>query len=242
MKQLNDYIDKNGMICTSPTNGLDGGDSCAYGFAIFYSAIIAHQIPNIGSGVVYAKKLEQQPGRYCRNPDLTKWYSQTSTFSRDQLIPLICYLGIAGYTDFLIRLFIAHLKRGLLFAWNTTQDNQWVDKPGYTWKFPDLTGPDIWALWIRAFNAWYLYPLLIILDLYTLIGMLFYRLSLIQTTLQMNCILEIDFSNQKLMTPISWLTKKIYGKSMPIAALEETFGPEMNPPVNQFMVPMVEKW
>lgn len=242
MKNLKDYIDDFNMIVTQQK---DGGDSCAYGFAIFYACAVLHKPLGVNLGQTqnsYAKALEKEPGRYCRHPDPTKWYSRINTFSRDQMTPLLVYLGLLGFRLRLSRLFIAHLKRLLLFAWNTRQNNSYPGQATYRWKLPDITGPDIWALYIRGFHSRLLYPLLLLFDIQTLIGVLLYRFGVVKTTLQMNQVLIVDFSNRVMPTPVSWLAKKVYGIDAPIKALEDTFDPDWQPPVNDYLVPVVQTW
>jgi hypothetical protein len=236
MKNINDYIDNFNMITTLQK---DGGDSCAHGCAILYGNYIVSTPPNIPQINLnaYTHNLDRPHG-YVRHPDPTKWYSNPKTFSRDQLTPLLCLLGLV-HSIRLFDLFVEHLKRGLCFAWNTQQDN---NIPG--WKLPDVTGPDIWGAWIRAFRIYPLWPLLLVFDIPTLVGSMIYRTGLSSSTIQMNQVLMTDFSTRVMPTPTSWLAKKIYGKTTPINALNQNWGDAtpFNPPVNQYLVPVIEEW
>lgn len=239
MKILTDYTDKWNMIVTSEK---DGGDSCAYGCALMYVDIIkaqAHIIPKDN----YLNQLEVAPGRYCRHPDPAKWYSNPDTLSRDQMTPLLVLLGLTKDVPRLKRLFWSHLKRGLLFAWNTRMNGAAPGTPKYAWKFPDITGPEIWATWIRSFRLYPLYPLLVAFDVQTLIGAIQDR-YFPSTTIQMNQTLLTDFSTRIMPTPTSLLARFIYGKKTPIAALDHEYGDAtpFNPPVNQYLVPIVNEW
>lgn len=242
MKDIKSYIDSFGMITTLPG---DGGDSCAHGCSIIYALMclgatdVFKQYPQLVP-LTYVSKLEKSNGRFVRHPDPAMWYSNPATFSRDQLIPLICLLGYVGHTHRLTRLFVAHLKLLLMFAWNTLPNGP---TPYTQWKLPDLCGPDILGLYIRAFDWKLLYPLLFICDIPTLIGAIIYRLDLNSSTLQMNQVIVTDFSTQVMSTPVSWLAKKIYGKATPIAALNASWGPGWQPPVDTYLIPMInEKW
>lgn len=110
MKNLADYIDKNGMVCTLPNPPQDGGDSCSHGCAILYSAIRCGDVNTEAMLGTYTSKLEVNNGEYCRNPDPSMWYSRVNTFSRDQLTPLLALLGLRQQYPALRRLFWAHLK------------------------------------------------------------------------------------------------------------------------------------
>ena len=249
MKQLVNYIDDFNMITTSDK---DGGDSCAYGFAILYSVAVLNkhssyayldsEIPEI-TKTAYAKSvLEKQSGRYIRHPDSSMWYSKIYTLSRDQLTPLLVYLGVKGSWAQVLRLFFAHSLRFFLFAWNTRKNAALPNTPGYSWKLPDLTGPDIWATWIRILRLYPLYPLLFLFDTPTLIGAVIYRFFS-TSTLQMNHALLTDFSTRIMPTFTSLLARRIYGKNTPIKALILTFNvPYFNPPVDKYLIPMVESW
>lgn len=241
MKNLSDYIDKNGMVCTLPNPPQDGGDSCAHGCAILYAAIRNDDVPTEAMLGVYSSKLEVTSGRYCRNPDTTMWYSRVNTFSRDQLTPLLALLGIRQQYAATRRLFWQHMKHLLLFAWNTRQNASYPGTSAYAWKIPDITGPDILGMYIRAFDVWALYPILFLSDVFTLAGSIIYRLKLSSSTIQMNQIIMVDFSNLVMPTPISWLAQKIYGKATPIAALNASWGQyDWQPPVEQYLGKMIE--
>lgn len=110
-----------------------------------------------------------------RHPDSSKWYGKLNRFSRDQLIPLICagiYNGKYAAIDYLCRM---HKRKWFMTAWNRVPN--YVMDEEYT-KFPDICGPEVWALWIR-----YKYPQsrvanfsLQFLDVQTFIGAVQWRL------------------------------------------------------------------
>lgn len=240
MKNINDYIDNFGMVVTKFDR--DGGDSCAHGCAILYAAVRTMKlIPLLNLMRKYPSALEVELGLYCRHPNPDKWYSRNDTFSRDQLTPLIAYLSIIGVMAPIRRLFKQHLKRGLLFAWNTREIDSYPGQDNYKWKIPDITGPEIWAMWIRAFNCYTLYPLLFLFDIQTLISSILYRFKLTDSTLQMNHVLMVDFSNEVMPTLISKLAKWIYGKETPKAALTKSWGPEWQPPVDDFLIRLIDQ-
>ena len=259
MKNVQDYIDNFGMVVT---NEKDGGDSCAHGMAIMYGCAVTKTTPPLNPDTYISKLESSDKGRYRRHPDQTKWYSNTNTLSRDQLTPLLCYMGLVKHPG-RVALFLRHLLKCLLLTWNTrengaTSANGYLSwpanlkfffginipaNPTYSMKLPDLTGPEIWACWIRAFRLWPLYPLLMIFDIQTLIGCIQNR-YFPSTNIQMNNVITTDFSTRIMPTPTSLLARKIYGKSVPINALNANWGDPtpMNPPVNQYLNPVIETW
>lgn len=105
-----------------------------------------------------------------RHPDHTKWYGKEDRFSRDQLIPMIC-AGIAAFQHPKIDcIFTWHKSKWFLTAWNTV-GNFDDGKP----QWPDITGPEIWSLWIRYKKPWWGYPLLYVFDIQTFIGAIQWR-------------------------------------------------------------------
>lgn len=260
MKILSDYTDAFGMVTT--INPVDGGDSCAHGCAILYAATILDDQATQSALGVYTAKLEKEYGRYVRHPDPLKWYSNIDTFSKDQLIPLLCLLGIRGTRPAIRRIILKHLERLFLFSWNTRENGAvstntpvmtWYQRIGYifglynpgipcfNWKIPDITLIDIFGLYVRGLDLYILYPLLFLCDIPTLISSTLYRYKLSSSTIQMNQILSIDFSNRVMPTPISWLAKKIYGKTIPEAALIASWGQDWQPPVDVYLTNLINK-
>jgi len=277
MKNLNDYIDKFGMIVTKEG---DGGDSCAHGCAIAYGALRTGTKEKV---FINVDALHKAPGRFVRHPDPDKWYSDLDRMSRDQLSPLLALLGLIGTKDsrkVLWQIFKAHAKRLFLFSWNTRRNDptpenhgkaRYPDDPGvkqltrkdkfiikyripfleitsgyhnYNWKLPDITFMETWATYIRGFRLYPLYPLLLLFDLENFLGSVKYRMSGFKASdIQMNHVVLTDLATHIMPTPISLLSRYIYGKKYAIWALNRKWGGiENEPPVNQFLVPMVEQW
>lgn len=157
-------LDKDGYPGTrknhDPLESWDGGDTAA----ILGTLVALTHLPEKAN---WASKLTYMCyGLPLRHPDQEKWYGQKDRFSRDQLIPIIC-AGI--FTDFLLAtktVYEHHRERKFLTAWNT-KGNGSIDMPE---KFPDITGPEIWALWIRYRKTWWARIALCFLDIETLIG------------------------------------------------------------------------
>jgi len=106
-----------------------------------------------------------------RHPDITKWYGQPDRFSRDQLTPVIC-AGVRLAREINVDdIFEQHQAKKFLTAWNTRGNGQ-MDLPK---KFPDITGPEIWALWLRYKKPWWAFLFVWLLDIETLVGSIIWR-------------------------------------------------------------------
>lgn len=168
-------LDSFGLI----TKAGDGGDTCSRHFCALYC------LPHSQLEAKHALTLLQLNGIPRRHPDESKWYSSTDRTSRDQLIPYLCYTATYAPQAFKA-LAVAHSKHLFMFAWNTRRNFQYstleahqrLSTPdvawNYAWKMPDICGPNIWAIYLRAFATHSLtgkallpiiYPLLHVLDL-----------------------------------------------------------------------------
>lgn len=142
----------------------DAGDSCADYFNIL-------ALSNESDSLVdkYFHEAAKAP---IRHPDASKWCGQPDRQSRDQLIPILCYAVIRGIKSaFIMKVFKSHLKRGLLFAWNTKKNGA-IEVPS---KTPDITFLEVWGLWLRVFKPIGYQLLLPICDLETLANSLLWR-------------------------------------------------------------------
>lgn len=171
------WVDDRGFPGTQGEDGqYDGGDSAAIignlmalgaveSAAVIPGAIIPVKLRLLRSLII-------KPDGMVRHPDKSKWYGQTDRFSRDQLIPILCsFVGSIPDADTRL-VFRLHRARKFLTAWNTKK-NGVMDTPD---KFPDITGPEVWALWCRVLGGpWWLNLLLPILDLETLAGSISWR-------------------------------------------------------------------
>lgn len=162
IRMFSDYTDENGYPGTIDYRGnYDGGDTAA-----IIGTLMALEADYIGPGI---------PGIPIptRHVDDTKWYGQSDRFSRDQLIPCIC--GIINEHNDTFKpthwLYIQHKKKYFLTAWNT-KGNGAMDMPT---KFPDICGPEVWALWLRYRQPWWARAVLWLLDVQTLIGAIQWR-------------------------------------------------------------------
>jgi hypothetical protein len=193
------------------TESGDGGDSCATAANMI--------VCGIGDKIPMGSYLKAEP---LRHPDDTKWYGRPGRFSRDQLVALLCALVVKGDELSYIRskLYTMHAERYLLSAWNkyrnhvyeSYQEHLAKSTPDVAWdmsvKSPDLTGPEVWGLWIRAFRVYWLWPLLLVLDLETLIGAVHWRYFR-KDNVSRNHLLVCMVTTKIMPTPISFLAKII---------------------------------
>jgi hypothetical protein len=245
MKNWNDYLDSNGLVVQK---GGDGGDSLNRTCSYIFLTMITH--PNVlqimdaqrANAVVY-RHLEVSPGRYRRSPHQGMWYSHGDRTSRDQLIPLVIMLGIASRSK-LGAVFRDHLKRGLLFAYNTHRNFQYPTleehlakstpdvKWNYGWKLPDLTGPEFWVLYIRGFRSKVLYPLLYLFDLETVISSILIRFQTDKDDV-LNHALILEFARVRMDTLWTKLARLITPRTLLQMRLNTFFGKEQEPPINE---------
>lgn len=175
-------------------------------------------------------KIHPTPGLILRhsNPDYDA--SDWDRMSRDQLQPNII---AAGYWDKeeLQDLNKGCRRRGYLFASNTrrngaTKYNHGEDVAGevrdFSWKLPDLTGPEIMGNLIRAYKAWYLYPILILCDFELLGGAIKWR-YFAKHNITMNQTLSQMQAADRMGTPLSWLANKVMPIPKLITLLEDHF-------------------
>jgi hypothetical protein len=140
-----------------------------------------------------------------RHPDASKWWGQPDRFSRDQLIPLLVLGCLKGNNTLIHSTFVAHLWRGLLFAWNTRQDGAMAEP----WKMPDITGPEVLGLWLRVFKPLGYKLLLPICDIETLVNSLLWRFYQPSTNRVTRNVLLVAIAQRQSSTIISWLADKI---------------------------------
>lgn len=229
------HIDKYGLIIS----GGDGGDSCQRQYEVYLRQEILKklglQVPVV-AGLATENSaqlaLEVEPGIYVRNPDLTRWYSDPDNTSRDQLTSPICYhsyMSFHGNNDSqkaIRRLLKACLKRGM-FAQNIYPN--WVD-PRTTpvaKKLPDLLDPGLWGIFLRSSKllSIILYPLLMVSDLFSLLGVMISLWAPIMSDGTLNFRArnpnDVDDNNLNnvimvaqytLATPFSWFARKLYKK------------------------------
>ena len=211
------FIDEFGLL--DKIAGRDGGDTC-HREGVWFSL----------TGMLGLKKsqkwLEQRelqfqsvmakihpaPGVLIRHPDPNRDASDWDRMSRDQLQPVIIACGYWSKTE-LKKLAWGHLMRGFLFTNNVRQNGANKRSHGtgdydYSWRFPDVTLFEIWGNFIRAFKAWYLWPLLLITDLELLFGAVKWKYWP-KHNIALNQTLSMMQGYDRLSTPWSWIAVKV---------------------------------
>lgn len=187
------YYDNNNLIVQRDG---DGGDTAGReGDYWFAQGLYNHGNP----GEIYGfdsvlTHLQVNPGVFVRNP---VHYNNPKDFSRDQTIPLILAMG--EYRRY------ATLK--CLF-WNQFKNFG---------RYPngDIAGPEDLGYYIRAFKAWYFYPVLIFGDFQMLVNSVIRIVkssNVNDTSDDINHTLALLQAQAHLPTPISYLARKIYKK------------------------------
>jgi len=149
------YIDTFGHIAQDHPK-YDGGDSFSFAGQVMiarYFQIKNGYITNSGYGrseEMYRQQVdscETSWGYFARHPDKERWASSRGVMSRDQMSANIIAMGFTKMKGHLRRMMLRHLLfRGGLFAENYYYNNDLAAGK----KVPDITGPKIWAMYIRA--------------------------------------------------------------------------------------------
>ena len=249
MKNLIDHMDELDLIgqrkMLKGQKWIEGGDSLQRTGFIAIAQSFGDKRLAKSQFLDRMKHHEVEDGLFVRHPDLAHWYSRPNTTSRDQLTPVVVACGLLNCRHLLRRIFFAHVKR-LGFYQN------WRESDG-TFKIADYASPEHWGFYVRSFNAWYLYPLLFISDIFSLVGTLYkvYKYSRTPKNVDdLNRIVSLTQSNLVLPTPISKLSLKIYKKrrshmpriSGPRYALTRYFGNARSPYSDSESPPLDLEW
>lgn len=202
-------IDRDGLFVTKEG---DGGDTLAnessYGLATKFS-----NSPAAWSWQVTCQSLQPKKGIWIRHPDLSKWYSDPRTTSRDQLIPTMIVLGMnKQYKD----LFFTQARiilRGF-FAQNIYRN--WDPISTQTPKIPDTLLGHINVM-IRCWGtlALPLYPVVLLWDIISLV--VFLTQWMMSSPNPSNCddrngINAHIVAIYALPTPFSYLERYLYAR------------------------------
>lgn len=147
------------------------------------------------------------------------WWSDKDRLSRDQATPLIILMGYTSKKLLFIFL-LKHILR-LGFFTNTrrngaTRLNHGTDKYAghpedgqydYSWKLPDFITLEFIAIYIRACGFWFLYPILCILDLETLLSSILWKYR--KGTDVLNHLIASTYFINKYPTPTSLLAYRL---------------------------------
>ncbi len=233
----------------------DGGDSCNRTCAAALGYIYLNDPVNIK----FLQDLydPERPWLWRRSPHEGRWYADWNRMSRDQTIPLLILIGEARLTWALAYYIIGHLFRLMLFTHNSRRNFVYMDEAEHLlkstpdvpwrpqWKLPDITGPEIWALEIRAM-PWLirtlLLPLLIVFDLETLGGSLIRRLFRKDNCDVINHTLVLINGLRRSPTPIIWLAGKITDRRFLQPRLNRFFEDPGEPKLNTLLAYSVSKY
>lgn len=208
------------LIC----QGSDGGDS-ANRTSIY---LLVKSWENAPDSSLWTKLVSyltrpDYPGILRRHPDPTKWYSDWDRMSRDQTYPFIMAAKEYGDSNTVWSYILGHFLRLFLFTTNIRNNGATAANDGtiydpvsgtkwnYGVKLPDITGPDFWAVEIRALPTLVgvcLYPLLCVLDLYTLFSAMFLRWYNTDQNDVINHVIMSVFNSKYLPTPFTWIMNK----------------------------------
>lgn len=204
-------IDKYGCLSqVQPDGSLEGGDSACWTGHLCY--LTPYVFP-------YVDFFELAPGAWVRHPKLDQtnngfgayyMHAWDGVMSRDQLTGVVAGIISAKDQKAALRLVLHHALRGFLFAYNTRKNGAVPrDTP---WQVPDLTLFDFWAIELRMFGkkSWLFWPVLCVLDLHTLMGVMYEPFS--KDIDVINLLMKVFISTDQVQTPTSWLAKKLVDK------------------------------
>ncbi len=239
------------------TKNGDGGDSCNRTCATVLSFIYKGYQLKRNDPELATLNNPNKPWLWRRSPHVGKWYSNWDRMSRDQTIPLLILMGEAKLHRELIWYILGHMFRGFLFTHNTrrnfvylnikehleksTPDVPWRPQ----WKLPDITGPEFWALEIRALPLILrtcLFPVLILLDVETLVGSIIRRLFRRSNCDVINHTLILINGLRRSCTPTIWLASKITNRHFLQPRLDGFFSDAGEPPLNEFLLLPVDRY
>lgn len=192
---------------------LDQGDSSQRD-GLFYALAGLLKLPkdfigrDLSQGWSEVVKLhEAAPGLYRRSPDPAYWGHRPDNFSRDQHSVLRLGMAAMGDQARIKESGTAMIKR-FGFHQNT---HRGTDDPNDAWKIPDIMTPGELTVFIRGLSAWYLYPLLLVLDLALFIDLLLRK----NDNWDQDNMLAINllYAYKKYPTPGSWLAMKLYKRT-----------------------------
>ena len=238
MRDLNRYIDNFGLI-TQDINGNtfgDGGDSSHKTSHLEITLNLQHVVERPH----FQKLIEVQKATpFVRHPDPSKWYSQTDRFSRDQATPYLIALALNKNYKMLAHFFFRHMLHGFLFTWNYIPNWVMPGDPGYKKKMPDITLFEFFNVYIRGFRLYPLYPLLLLGDLEMFLGSIVKRFS--KSNDVANSLANTLLAQRVMPTPLSYLSRKILKPIVQIRLDDYFMESKMEPPINEFYKPIVEK-
>lgn len=213
MISLDVYRDKYGVIRQHSDQGFDDGDSAhRHGVEYLFK----------GYPSLHYEFFLHSSGQIIRNPSSGTWTNETERSTRDQNTPWICAYAINACKKQLKLMYKGILSNFSRFHNYYKNGHERTKKPHNKWYEIDIAGPEIHACFIRGLKLRFLYPLLWILDLETLIGTLIwnkFRDSSDNDITNHICILKL--SNEIKPTFVSTYALKFLDKDLAIKKLRE---------------------
>lgn len=155
------------------------------------------------------KQLHDGEGNYRRSPNPTSRGYYYDVMTRDQQTGIIAMMIAGKLKGMLKQLFWRNMRRG----WFTNNSTGWrvnrglePEKVGKDW--PDFAGFANMAMCFRGMGWWWMYPLIMILDLDNLWGAVQYRFFS-KTHEPLNHYVTCAAAWYKYPTPVSWLANRI---------------------------------
>jgi|GEM_PF-1583885 len=148
------------------------------------------------------KHLEIMPGVFRRSPYGDTWDTHPRCMSRDQTSRLILAMALLGWKSEIKQWLRAMVRRGFFH-----QNN--MDGKTRRWKMPDIMGIGEWSNIIRGLGWWWLYPVLMLLDI-NFIAMVFLRKKWDGASLYVP---DLKYALRKYPTPTAWLAEKLNNKT-----------------------------
>lgn len=201
MRQMSDYIRSDGVVVMKTGDAGDGAMKTAmFNVGNWRPTLVCNS--QLDSAIV---ALFPKPGVLIRGPhDGTAWHANPACTSGDQTVGWFCLFALYRVEPNLVSLAWAHAKRfGFCQNWQT-------ETGGF--QIADFLRPDCWGMVIRGLRFWFLWPLLLIFDMSTLVNSLLLVMNKNPDDVgnDQNQFV-IMYTQMKLWpTPVSWLARKLY--------------------------------
>ncbi|WP_291516204.1 hypothetical protein [Bdellovibrio sp. ArHS] len=179
-------------------DGSNGDSAHRTGLVCSLLALLGRRSEAEALGRLLIQNFQVLPGVYRRSPYGDLWDTHPRCFSRDQASRLILALALLGWKSEIRKWLRAMGRRGFFH-----QNN--LDEKKLRFKFPDVMGLGEWSNVIRGLSWWWLYPLLVILDL-NYLGMVFLRKPWDGVSLYVP---DLKYALQKYWTPTAWLANRL---------------------------------
>ena len=229
MSSISDFRDEYKLITQADKDGGDTANRTGLYYAVL--ALGGATTDDLGRPTLDGFRadvgaLTSQYGEYFRHPG-NFWYSNPRCFSRDQHAPLI--LAAAALKD---KTSLKQLISGFPKRWFFHQNNQ-VMGPDSASCIPDIMSPGEISCIIRGFGMWYIYPVLVVLDLFSLSDLFFRTTS--PWGYDNLVAARLAFELKTLPTPITWLNALIYRTTDWTSAIQDYYSLTHNgiPPLGE---------